>query len=90
MVSDQAKRKSVRPVWFALAVAVIGIFAMLLVDHGPWTRPQAQSAHVAYFHTTGEAARAAGAAVVPTAPKPALEPESMVPKQAEPTNPETN
>jgi hypothetical protein len=90
MTSDHAKQDGVRPVWVALAIAIFGLVAMLLVDHGPWTRPQAQSAHVAYFHTTGEAARAAGAAVVPTAPKPALEPESMVPKQAEPPNPETN
>jgi hypothetical protein len=90
MTSDRAKQDGVWPVWIALAVAVFGIVAMLLVDHGPWTRPQAQSAHVAYFHTTGEAARAAGADVVPTAPKPELEPEPMVPKQAEPPNPEPN
>jgi hypothetical protein len=90
MTSDHAKQDGVRPVWVALAVAIFGLVAMLLVDHGPWARLQAQSAHVAYFHTTGEAARAVGASVVPTARKPALEPEPMVPKQAEPPNPETN
>ena len=44
MVSDHAKHNGVRPVWVALAVAIFGILAMLLIDHGPWTRPHAQSA----------------------------------------------
>jgi hypothetical protein len=88
MISDQAKQESVRPVWVALAIAVFGILAMLLVDHGPWARPHPQPAHVAYYKTTGEAARAAGADVVPTAPKSELEPDPIGPKRAAPPNPE--
>jgi hypothetical protein len=88
MISDHTKREGVQPVWVALAIAMFGIAAMLLVDHGPWTRAQPQDAHMAMYHTTGEAARAAGAAVVPTEPKPAIEPEPSVPKQVEPPNPE--
>jgi hypothetical protein len=88
MTADHAKRSGVKPAHVALAIAIVGIVAMLLVDHGPWARPHAQSAAVAYFHTTGEAARAAGAVVVPTAPKSALEPEPLGPKRAEPPNPE--
>ena len=90
MTSDHAKSHGARPVWIALGIAVFGIAAMLLVDHGPWARPHPQSAQVAYFHTTGEAARAAGAKVVPTAPKPQLEPDPLGPKPAAPPNPEPN
>ena len=61
MISDQAKHGGVRPVWVAFAVAVFGIAAMLVVDHGPWARPHAQDARVANYQTTGEAARSAGA-----------------------------
>ncbi len=35
MVSDQAKRNGVQPVWIVLAIAIFGVVAMLLVDHGP-------------------------------------------------------
>ena len=90
MVSDQTKVSGISPAMVALAVAVFGLVAMLLVDHGPWNRPHAQSAAIAYFHTTGEAARAVGAKVVPTAPKSELEPDPLGPKRAAPPNPETN
>jgi hypothetical protein len=75
------------PMFVAIAVAVFGVAAMLLVDHGPWNRPQVQTAEVANYKTTGEAARAVGAAVTPTAPKPALEPVAPGPKPAQPANP---
>lgn len=90
MVSEQTKYKSLRPLYVALAIAIFGILAMLLVDHGPWSHPHLQTAEVANYHTTGEAARAAGADVAPTAPKPAIEPEPPGPKQAEPPNPPPN
>ena len=72
-----------------MAVAVFGLLAMLIVDHGPWNRPQLQAAEVASYKTTGEAARAVGATVTPTAPKPALEPNPPGPKPAQPANPAT-
>jgi hypothetical protein len=43
----------------ALAVAMFGVLAMLIVDHGPWNRPNVRTAEVANHRTTGEAARAA-------------------------------
>ena len=89
MIEDHAKRNGVRPVWVALAIAIFGILAMLLVDHGPWSRPHVQTAEIANHQTTGEAARAAGAAVAPIEPK-RLEPELPTPKQAEPPNPVPN
>lgn len=88
MIFDHAKRGATHPGLLALAVAILGIAAMLLVDHGPWSRPHPQPAHIAYHRTTGEAARAAGAAVVPTQPKSAIEPEPVGPKRAQPPNPE--
>jgi hypothetical protein len=75
-----------RPVVFAMAVAIFGVLAMLIVDHGPWNRPQAQSAEASH-RTTGEAAQAVGAVVTPTEPKAELEPVAPGPKPAQPANP---
>ena len=89
MRKHHLKRTLGRPVVIAMAVAVLGMLAMLIVDHGPWSRPQVQTAEVANYKTTGEAARAAGAIVTPTAPKPVLEPVVPGPKPAQPANPVT-
>ncbi len=62
------------PVVIAIAVAVFGVLALLIVDHGPWS-PKVRSGSIAAQRTTGEAARAAGATVTPTTPNPAIEPE---------------
>ena len=48
-----AKRMLRRPVVIAIAVAIFGVLAMLIVDHGPSTRPQIQTAEVASHMTTG-------------------------------------
>jgi hypothetical protein len=77
------------PVVITIAVAIFGVLGMLLVDHGPWTRPQVQSSDVANYKTTGEAARAAGATVTPTEPKRGLEPVAPGPKPTEPSAPVT-
>jgi hypothetical protein len=70
MNKEKPKRTNSRaPVMAALAVAIFGVLAMVLVDHGPWSRPNVQAAEVANYKTTGEAARAVGAQVVPTAPQ---------------------
>lgn len=71
----------------AFIVAGLGVAGMLLVDHGPWSRPRVQSAEVATYRTTGEAARAAGAQVTPTIPKPAIEPKPAGPKTSAAINP---
>jgi len=86
---NRSKRTPVRPVVVAMAVAGFGMLAMLIVDHGPWSHPQVQPAEVANYKTTGEAARAIGAMVTPTAPKPLLEPDAPGPKPAHPANPAT-
>ncbi len=86
MNGTQSKRTIRSPVLVAVAVAVLGVMAMLVVDHGPWSRPRDQSAEVDYT-TTGAAARAVGAIVTPTAPKAELEPDAPGPKPAQPANP---
>jgi hypothetical protein len=94
MVADYAKpdhaKRGAQPVWVALAIAIFGILAMLVVDHGPWSHPHRQSPQLAYHQTTGESARAVGADVAPTAPKSALEPDPLGPKREAPPNPEHN
>ena len=84
------KRMLDGPVVIAMAVVAFGVLGMLIVDHGPWNRPnKVQTAEVANYGTTGAAARAAGATVTPTEPKPALEPTAPGPKPAQPANPAT-
>ena len=86
MTNSHSKRTMRGPVTVAAAVAVFGVMAMLVVDHGPWSRPHVQGAEVDYT-TTGAAARAVGATITPTAPKPELEPVAPGPKPAQPANP---
>ena len=72
-----------------MIVAGLTIAAMLLVDHGPWSKARVQPAHVAIYKTTGEAARAAGALVLPTEPKSPIEPKQPGPKTSRAVNPVT-
>jgi hypothetical protein len=73
------------PLAVAMAIAVFGLVAMLMVDHGPWNKPHLRTALVNYGTTTA-AAKAAGARVTPTTPKRAIEPEAPGPKPAQPAN----
>jgi hypothetical protein len=73
------------PLAVAMAVAVFGVMAMLLVDHGPWNKPHLHTALINYG-TTSAAANAAGARVTPTTPKPAIEPKAPGPRPAQPAN----
>ena len=88
MIERHPGRRGVHPVNVAIAVAIFGVSAMLVVDHGPWSRPNVQTAEVANHQTTGQAARAAGAAVAQTAPRPPLEPKAPGPKPAQPASPD--
>lgn len=73
----------------ALIVAGVTIAVMLFVDHGPWARPKVQPAHVAMHHSTGEAAHAAGAIVLPTEKRSPIEPARPGPKTSPTVNPVT-
>ena len=72
------------PLVVAIAVAVIGMLSILIVDYGPWNKPKVQPAVIAHYSTTGEAARAAGAKVMPTEPKLQVEPDPSGPKPVHP------
>ena len=74
------------PLIVAVAVAVFGLLAMLIVDHGPFSQSRVQTAEVATYRTTGEASRAVGASVTQTAPKAAIEPDAPGPG-IQPNNP---
>jgi hypothetical protein len=82
------RRRTRGPVVYTTAIAVFGLLSMLIVDHGPWNRPHFQTAE-AHYATTSAAARAAGATVTQTLPKPAIEPVPPVPKPIQPANPAT-
>jgi hypothetical protein len=75
------------PIQVVIAVAVFGLLAMLLVDHGPWNSPTVQTAEIANYKTTGAAAHAVGATVTATPPAPDIEPVAPGPKPAQPASP---
>lgn len=84
---DRPSRGGGTPLKVAIIVAVLGVLGMLIIDHGPWNKPKMQPAFMASYSSTGEAARAAGAEVIPTEPKLQVEPEPAVPKPVHPFNP---
>ena len=73
------------PMIVSIAVAVFGVLAMLLVDHGPWNVPHLKTAMVNYG-TTRAAAKAIGATVTPTTPRSPIEPEAPGPARAQPVD----
>jgi hypothetical protein len=87
LTKDRLNRLGGVPLKVAIAVAVLGVLGMLIVDHGPWNKPNVQPAFMASYSSTGEAARAAGAKVMPTESKLQVEPEPPMPKPVHPVNP---
>jgi hypothetical protein len=83
----ERKRHGGAPLVVAAAIAALGVLGMLIVDHGPWAKPTVQPAATANHSTTGEAARAAGAKVMPTEPRGPIEPVPPGPKPVQPANP---
>ncbi|MET0705995.1 MAG: hypothetical protein ABWY82_03990 [Tardiphaga sp.] len=84
---NQVMRSGGTPLVIAIAVAVIGMLSILIVDYGPWNKPKVQPAVIAHYSTTGEAARAAGAKVMPTEPRLQVEPDPSGPKPVHPADP---
>ena len=87
LTKDRPGRSGGAPLKVAIAVAVLGVLSMLVVDHGPWSKPKAEHPVVANYSNTGEAARAAGAQVIPTQPRLEVEPDPPVPRPVHPVNP---
>jgi len=87
LTDNYLRRRGGSPLKVAIAIAVLGVLGMLIVDHGPWNEPKVQPAFMASHSSTGEAARAAGAKVMPAEPKLQVEPEPPMPKPVHPVNP---
>jgi hypothetical protein len=87
LTEDHVSRRGGAPLMVAIVVAVLGVLGMVIVDHGPWNKPKVQPAFLANYSSTGEAARAAGAKVLPTESKLQVEPNPPVPKPVHPVNP---
>ncbi|WGS18852.1 MULTISPECIES: hypothetical protein [unclassified Bradyrhizobium] len=83
----ERKRHGGAPLVVAVVVATLGVLGMLIVDHGPWSKPKVQPAATANHTTTGEAARSAGAKVIPTEPRAPIEPAPPGPTPVQPANP---
>jgi hypothetical protein len=71
----------------ATGIAVFSLLALLLVNHGPWSRPVVKGPEVVPYSDTAAAAKAAGAKVTPTDPKPAIDPAPPGPKPVQPAAP---
>jgi Flp pilus assembly protein CpaB len=76
--------KSFSLAMMAVAIAAIGLLALLIVDHGPGNKPQAAAGAQP---NTEAAAQAVGATVTPTSPQSPLEPAVPGPKPAQPAIP---
>ena len=83
---DRLSRTGGAPLMVAIAIAILGVLGILIVDYHLW-KPKAQPAVIASYNTTDEAARAAGARVVPTEPRLQVEPDPAGPKPVHPVNP---
>jgi hypothetical protein len=76
------------PVIIATVVAVMGFAGLLLVNHGPWNKPNVKDQTMIQHGTTAGSAAAVGAAVSPTEQKPELEPAVPGPKPVAPAIPD--
>ena len=83
-VKRNSEKHPLIPAIWAMGVAVFGLLALLLFNHGPWNKPQLHNG----TNTTAASARAVGATVEPTAPKSDLEPKAPGPKPVAPAIPD--
>jgi hypothetical protein len=84
------RKPTIGPPLVVTAIAGISLSALLLVNHGPWSRPKVQPAEFVQYSNTAEAAKAVGATVTPTHPKDPIEPTVPGPKPAAPAIPDQN
>jgi hypothetical protein len=77
----------VRLAAIVVAIAFVSIVVLWVQTRDRWHSPEIKSAEQAEHATTGENVHAAGARILPTDPKLAVEPQPVEPKQAQPANP---
>ena len=75
------------PAVFAGIVAIVCAVVATVLIHDRWSRPDVKPPQVASRTATGEAARLAGAQVLPTDPKLLVEPKPASPGPVQPANP---
>ncbi len=69
------------------AIALVCIVVLTLQIRDRWHSPEIKSTNQAEHTTTGQAARSAGARMLPTDPKLTVEPAPASPNPAQPANP---
>jgi hypothetical protein len=72
----------------AVAIALASMVVLWVQSRDRWNSPEIKSAEQAEHATTGENVHAAGARILPTDPKLAVEPSPAEPKQVQPANPD--
>lgn len=87
-MAEQRHFNRLGPAMVAVAVAVVCVALLVLLARSNWNRPQVKPPAVAQSTTTGQAARSAGAKVLPTEPKRSIEPKPAGPPPAQPANPD--
>ncbi len=90
VMTTKPKHSRVGPAITAIAVASFGLLALVLVDHGPWSKPQVQNSTMIEYGTTAGAAAAVDATVTDTAPKQSIEPAAPGPKPVQPAIPDAS
>jgi hypothetical protein len=87
-VETEDGRRSAWPLLITIAVGVFGVCSMLIVDHGLLNRLPVPNPKMVHYTTTEDAAKAVGATVTHTTPKPVLEPVPAGPKPVHPAIPD--
>jgi len=72
----------------SLAIALVCGIVLVTQVRDRWNSPEVKTAAEAQHTTTGQAARAAGARISQSDPKPAVEPDPAGPKPAQPAHPD--
>lgn len=75
------------PATIAVVIAAVCATVLVLLVRDRWNRPEVKPPAVERSTTTGQAAHSAGAKVLPTDPKPSIEPKPAGPPPAQPADP---
>lgn len=84
---EDRRRKGLYPVAIAGVLAFACAVILVVLIHDRWSRPAIKPPEVASKTMTGDVARMAGAKVLPTDSKLAVEPVPAAPKPVQPANP---
>jgi hypothetical protein len=87
-MAEQRHFRGMHPAAIAVVLAFVCAVILTLLIHDRWSRPEIKPPEVASTTTTGQAARAASATVLPTDPKLRIEPTPAAPPPVQPANPQ--